>query len=76
GFIGLREQRVFEHVEPRNEELSRSLLRPIARMSEADVTRDFAELYALPPKVTRLSEFVNAGLPKLTPPERVVLVKA
>jgi len=76
GFIGLREQRVFEHVEPRNEELSRSLLRPIARMAEADVTRDFAELYALPPKVTRLSEFVNAGLPKLTPPERVVLVKA
>jgi superfamily I DNA and/or RNA helicase len=76
GFIGLREQRVFEHVEPRNEELSRSLLRPIARMAEADVTRDFAELYALPPKVTRLSEFVNSGLPKLTPPERVVMVKA
>lgn len=76
GFIGLREQRVFEHVEPRNEELSRSLLRPIARMAEADVTRDFAELYALPPKVTRLSEFVNSGLPKLTPSERVVLVKA
>lgn len=76
GFIGLREQRVFEHVEPRNEELSRSLLRPIARMSESDVTRDFAELYALPPKVTRLSEFVNSGLAKLSPPERVVLVKA
>ena len=76
GFIGLREQRVFEHVEPRNEELSRSMLRPIARMTEADVTRDFAELYALPPKVTRLSEFVNSGLAKLSPPERVVLVKA
>lgn len=76
GFIGLREQRVFEHVEPRNEELSRSLLRPIARMAEADVTRDFTELYALPPKVTRLSEFVNSGLPKLSSPERVVLVKA
>lgn len=76
GFIGLREQRVYEHVEPRNEELARSLLRPIARMSEADVTRDFAELYALPPKVTRLSEFVNSGLAKLTSTERVVLVKA
>lgn len=76
GFIGLREQRVFEHIEPRNEELSRSLLRPIARMAESDVTRDFAELYALPPKVTRLSEFVNSGLPKLAPSERVVLVKA
>jgi serine/threonine protein kinase len=76
GFIGLREQRVFEHVEPRNEELARSLLRPITRMSESDVTRDFAELYALPPKVTRLSEFVNSGLAKLTPSERIVLVKA
>jgi serine/threonine protein kinase len=76
GFIALREQRVFEHVEQRNEELSRSLLRPIARMSEADVTQDFAELYALPPKVTRLSEFVNSGLGKLSAPERVVLVKA
>lgn len=76
GFIGLREQRVYEYVEPRNEELSRSLLRPVARASEAEVTRDFAELYVLPPKATRLSEFVNAGLPKLSPPERVVLVKA
>lgn len=76
GFIALREQRVFEHVEPRNEELSRNLLRPIARLTEADVTRDFAELYVLPPKVTRLSEFVNSGLSKLTPAERVVLVKA
>lgn len=76
GFIGLREQRVYEYVEPRNEELSRSLLRPVARMSEASVTRDFAELYVLPPKVTRLSEFTNAGLPKLNGAERVVLVKA
>jgi len=76
GFIGLREQRVFEHVELRSDELARSLLRPIRRMAETDVTRDFAELYALPPKLTRLSEFVNAGLPKLSPSERVVLVKA
>lgn len=76
GFLGLREQRVFEYVEPRNEELSRSLLRPIARLSEADVTRDFVELYALPPKVARLSEFVNSGLGRLAPPERVVLVKS
>lgn len=76
GFIGLREQRVYEHVEPRNEELSRSLLRPITRRSEADVTSDFSELYVLPPKITRLSEFVNATLLKLTPTERIVLVKA
>lgn len=76
GYIGLREQRVYEHVEPRNEELSRSLLRPVARNAEADVTRDFAELFVLPPKVIRLSEFINAVLPKLSNPERVILVKS
>lgn len=76
GFIGLREQRIYEYVEPRNGELSLSLLRPVARKSESDVTQDFAELYALPPKVTRLSEFVNAALPKMSGAERVVLVKA
>jgi serine/threonine protein kinase len=76
GFIGLREQRIYEYVEPRNGELSLSLLRPVARKAESDVTQDFAELYALPPKVTRLSEFVNAALPKMSGAERVVLVKA
>lgn len=76
GFIGLREQRVYEYVEPRNEELSRSLLRPVARKAEQDVTRDFAELYVLPPKVMRLSEFVNSVLAKLTSAERVIMVKA
>jgi len=76
GFIGLREQRVYEYVEPRNEELSRSLLRPVARNGEQDVTRDFAELYVLPPKVMRLSEFVNSVLSKLTSAERVIMVKA
>ena len=76
GFIGLREQRIYEFVESRNGELSLSLLRPVTRKSESDVTQDFVELYALPPKVTRLSEFVNAALPKLSSAERVVLVKA
>ncbi len=68
GFIGLREQRVFEHVEPRNEELSRSLLRPIARMSESDVTRDFAELYALPPKCHRPAHWSQLMIGTMEPP--------
>lgn len=75
-FIGLREQRVYEYVADRNEELSLSLLRPVARKSPNDVTLDFAELFFLPSKVTRLTEFTHSVLPKLSPPERQTLVKA
>jgi serine/threonine protein kinase len=75
-FIGLREQRIYEYVAERNEELSLGLLRPVGRKSEADVTLDFAELYALPSKLVRLTEFGNSVLPRLTPDERVLLVKA
>ena len=75
-FIGLREQRVFEYVASQNEELSISLLRPIGRKDAKDVTFDFAELFALPPKLTRLTEFKNNNLPKLTSDERVLFIKA
>lgn len=75
-FIGLREQRVFEYVASQNEELSIHLLRPIGRKDAKDVTFDFAELYALPPKLTRLTEFKNSILPKLTSNERVLFVKS
>lgn len=74
-FIGLREQRVFEYVAQHNEELSLSLMRPISRKAERDVSLDFAELYALPARVARLAEFSNSVLPKLSPDERVSLVK-
>lgn len=75
-FIGLREQRVFEYVAERNEELSLSLLRPVARKSQNDVTLDFSELFFLPSKVTRLAEFTHSVLPKLSPEERLTLAKA
>lgn len=75
-FIGLREQRVFEYVAERNEELSLSLMRPISRKAERDVTLDFTELYSLPARVTRLAEFSNSVLPKLSNDERLGLVKA
>lgn len=75
-FIGLREQRIYEYVAERNEELSLGLLRPIGRHGDKDVTLDFAELYALPSKLVRLNEFSNSVLPRLTPDERVLLVKA
>ena len=75
-FIGLREQRVFDYVAERNEELSLSLLRPVARKGVNDVTTDFSELFFLPNKVTRLTEFTHSVLPKLAPEERITLVKA
>lgn len=75
-FLGLREQRVFEYVSERNEELSLSLLRPISRKGPKDVTLDFAELFALPGRVTRLTEFAHSTLSKLRPEERLTLVKA
>ncbi len=75
-FIGLREQRVYEYVAERNEELSLSLLRPVARKSQNDVTLDFSELFFLPSKVTRLAEFSHSVLPKLSSEERLTLCKA
>ena len=60
----------------RNEELSHSLLRPIARKAVKDVTLDFAELYDLPRAATRLTEFQNSILPNLSVEERILLVKA
>ena len=75
-FIGLREQRVYDYVADRNEELSLSLLRPVARKGPNDVTLDFSELFFLPSKVTRLTEFTHSALPKLSSDERLTLVKA
>ncbi len=74
--IGLREQRVYQYVADRNEELSLALFRPLARKSPKDVTLDFAELFALPSSMTRLTEFTHSILPKLRPEERLLLVKS
>lgn len=76
GFLGLREQRVYEYVSDRNPELGASLLRPIGRKDAKDVTFNFEELYSLPAKLARLTEFSNSVLPKLDVNERIHLVKA
>lgn len=75
-FLGLREQRVYEYVSDRNPELGASLLRPIGRKDAKDVTFNFEELYSLPAKLARLTEFSNSVLPKLDADERIRLVKA
>jgi serine/threonine protein kinase len=75
-FIGLREQKVFQYIEDANQELSLSLLRPVSRKGPKDVTLDFAELFLLPNRLTRLAEFTHSTLPKLSADEKVLLVKA
>jgi serine/threonine protein kinase len=75
-FIGLREQKVFQYIEDGNEELALSLLRPVTRKGPKDVTLDFAELFHLPSRLTRLAEFANSTLPKLSADERLLLMKA
>ena len=75
-FIGLREQKVFQYVADRNEELSLGLLRPIAWKGPKDVTIDYAELFSLPGRVTRMAEFVHSTLPKLETQDRLLLAKA
>ncbi|WP_334109246.1 AAA domain-containing protein [Methylobacillus sp.] len=75
-FIGLREQRIYDYVSERNDELSPSLLRPVSRKTPNDVTLNFSELFFLPSKVTRLAEFTHSVLPKLSPEERLTLCKA
>jgi serine/threonine protein kinase len=74
-FIALREQRIFEYVADRNESLSLCLLRPVVRSEDRDVVADFVELYKLPSRLTRLTEFANSALPRLDPPERLGLAK-
>ncbi|MDR3358176.1 MAG: NERD domain-containing protein [Desulfovibrio sp.] len=73
-FIGLREQRIFEHVEAINEELLSSLLRPVTRNVENDVTINFQEIYFLPNKITRLEEFPRK-LAGLSQEDRLLLIK-
>ncbi|OXC74392.1 AAA domain-containing protein [Caballeronia sordidicola] len=75
-FIGLREQKVFQYVADRNEDLSLGLLRPIAWKGSKDVTIDHAELFSLPGRVTRMAEFVHSTLPKLESEDRLLLAKA
>lgn len=74
-FIALREQRIFEYVAERNDDLSLSLLRPVFRSEERDVVVDFVELFKLPTRLSRLTEFAHSTLGKLETSERIVLAK-
>jgi serine/threonine protein kinase len=73
--VGLREQWVHAYVEERSEELSLALLRPLVRRTQHDASVDFCEVFSLPPRVTRLAEFIHSALPEILPADRLALTK-
>lgn len=74
--VALREGRVLSYVESRNDELAKSLLQPLTSSSQDEVTVDHCELFRLPRKHSRLSEFINRFGGKLSIEDRVDIVKA
>ena len=57
------------------DDLSLSLLRPVFRSEERDVVSDFVELFKLPARLSRLTEFANNTLARLDDSERIALAK-
>lgn len=74
--VALREGRVLSYVETRNDELAKSLLQPLASSTQDEVTVDHCELFRLPRKHARLSEFINRFGGKLSIEDRVDITKA
>ncbi len=74
--VALREGRVLSYVESRNDDLARSLLQPLTSASQDEVTVDHCELFRLPRKHSRLSEFMNRFSGKLSIEDRIDIVKA
>jgi Nuclease-related domain len=73
--IALREHQVLGYVHEQNEELDSVLLQPLSHPTRDDVDADFCELYRLPTRQSRLTEFVNRFKDDLKPAERLALVK-
>jgi serine/threonine protein kinase len=73
--IALREHQVLGYVHEQDEDLDTVLLQPLSHPTRDDVDADFCELYKLPSRQSRLSEFVNRFRDELNPSERLALVK-
>ena len=73
--VALREQRIYTYISERSDDLTLSLLRPISQKAQSDVTTDFCEVFSLPARISRLAEFANATLPKLSAIDRLALCK-
>ena len=73
--IAQREARVFSFVRSRTDELEGVLLAPIGTVSADEVTQEHCELFDLPLKQKRLSEFIEIYRGKISLSDRVALVK-
>ena len=73
--IAHRESRVYSFVKSQTDELNGVLLQPIGTTSSDEVTQDYCELFDLPLKQKRLSEFMETYRGKLSLNERIPLVK-
>ena len=73
--IALREHQVLGYIQEQNEDLASIFLQPISNPTRDDVDADFCELYKLPARQLRLSEFVHRFGPDMRPEERLALLK-
>lgn len=73
--IAHRESRVYSYVKSKTDELDGVLLQPIGGTAAEDVTQDYCELFDLPHKQKRLSEFIETYRGKLSISDRLSLVK-
>ncbi|MDO8729492.1 MAG: AAA domain-containing protein [bacterium] len=73
--IALREHQVLGFIHEQNEELDNVVLQPLSHPTRDDIDADFCELYRLPSRQVRLSDFVNRFGPELSIQERTALVK-
>lgn len=73
--IALREHQVLGFIHEQNEELDSVVLQPLSHPTRDDVNADFCELYKLPSRQSRLSDFVNRYGADISPRDRLALVK-
>jgi serine/threonine protein kinase len=73
--IALREHKALGYIHEQNEDLDAILLQPLSHPTRDDVDSDFCELYKLPTRQARLSEFVHRYGKELEPADRLALVK-
>lgn len=73
--IALREHQVLGFIHEQNEDLDALILQPLSHPTRDDIDSDFCELYKLPSRQVRFSDFVNRYGPDLSISERILLVK-
>src|ERR1051326_1878629 len=73
--IALREHQALGYIQEQAEELSAVVLQPLSQATRDDVNADFCELYRLPNRQFRLSEFIHRFGPQISTSDRLNLVK-